>query len=257
MSMQLLKMMAREGEVFTIDQVHEKTGIQKEVLRVILSRMEKGGLLERIKRGTYLIIPLASEKGRYTMHEFALASHLIRPYAIGYWSALHHYGLTEQIPVTVFIQTTARSKKTLIEILGITFRIIRLKEEKLFGLRKEWIDDAQVIITDKEKTIIDCLDKPQYAGGITLVAQALAAHQMSDTFDLNRMIRYAIDIGNSAVVRRLGYLSDTMGLDMGRTLPRPESHNYLLLDPTMPAVGRKNPAWRLVINTDVTDGAFA
>jgi len=257
MSMSLLKMMAREGEVFTIDQVHEKTGIQKEMLRVILSRLEKSGLIERIKRGTYLIIPLASEKGRYTMHEFVLASHLIRPYAIGYWSALHHYGLTEQIPETVFIQTHARSKKTLVETLGITFRIIRIKEEKIFGLRKEWIDDAQVIITDKEKTIIDCLDKPQYAGGIIEVAKALGTHQMTDTFDLNKMSRYAIDIGNSAVVRRLGYLADTVGLDVGHTLPRPESHNYLLLDPTMPAVGRKNAAWRLVINTDMSDGEFA
>ncbi|HIJ07366.1 hypothetical protein [Methanocalculus sp.] len=44
------------------------------------------------------------------------------------------------------------------------------------------------------------------------------------------------------LVQRLGYLSDTIGRDMGRTLPQPESHNNLLLDPTMPAVGRKNPA---------------
>ncbi len=57
-------------------------------------------------------------------------------------------------------------------------------------------------------------------------------------------------VGSLKLVRRLGYLSDTMGLDKGRTLPRPESHNYLFLDRTMPAVGRKNPAWRLVINTD-------
>ena len=81
------------------------------MLWVILSRMEEKGFIERIEKGKYLIIPLGSEKGKYTLHEFVIASYLVEPYAISYWSALHHYGLTEQIPTTVFVQTPARKKK--------------------------------------------------------------------------------------------------------------------------------------------------
>jgi predicted transcriptional regulator of viral defense system len=244
MTIEILKAMAKENQVFSFAQLYQRTHIKKEMLWVILSRMEAKGYIERIERGKYLIIPLGSEKGKYTLHEFVIASYLLEPYAISYWSALHHYGLTEQIPNTVFVQTTARKKKNLMEIFGVNYQIVRVKEEKFFGICKEWIEETPVSITDKEKTIIDCLDKPQYGGGITEVAKALK----NDSLDYNQLSNYALKIGNFAVVRRLGYLCEQMGIPLN--LPLPPSKKYLLLDPTMPAKGKNDPKWRLVINQD-------
>jgi predicted transcriptional regulator of viral defense system len=236
--------MAKEGQVFSISQLHEKTHIKKEVLKVILSRMEEKGSIERIERGKYLIIPLSSEKGKYTLHEFVIASYLVEPYAISYWSALHYYGLTEQIPGTVFVQTPARKKKNLMEIFGVNYQIVRMKEDKFFGIRKEWIEETSVSITDKEKTIIDCLDKPHYAGGIIEAAKALK----NSSLDYDKLRTYAIRMDNFAVIRRLGYLCERMGVPLD--LPQPRSKSYLLLDPTMPAKGENDAKWRLKINTD-------
>jgi len=172
MTIEILKAMAKENQVFSFDQLYQKTHIKKEMLKVILFRMEEKGFIERIEKGKYLIIPLGSEKGKYTLHEFIIASYLVKPYALSYWSALHHYGFTEQIPSTVFVQTTARKKKSRMEIFGANYQIVRVKEDKFFGVRKEWIEDTRVSVTDKEKTIIDCLDKPHYAGGIIEIAKA-------------------------------------------------------------------------------------
>jgi len=244
MTIEILKSMAKENQVFSFDQLYEKTHIKKEMLWVILSRMEEKGFIERIEKGKYLIIPLGSEKGKYTLHEFVIASYLVNPYAISYWSALHHYGLTEQIPSTVFVQTPARKKKSLLEIFGVNYQIVRVKEDKFFGIRKEWIEETAVSITDKEKTIIDCLDKPHYAGGVTEVAKALN----DSSLDRDRLTDYALRIENFAVVRRLGYLCEKIGVPI--SLPPPRSNNYLLLDPTMPAEGKNDPKWRLVINND-------
>jgi predicted transcriptional regulator of viral defense system len=244
MTIEILKAMAKENQVFSFAQLYQKTHIKKEMLWVILSRMEEKGFIERIEKGKYLIIPLGSEKGKYTLHEFVIASYLVEPYAISYWSALHHYGLTEQIPGTVFVQTPARKKKNLMEIFGVNYQIVRVKEDKFFGVRKEWIEENPVSITDKEKTIIDCLDKPHYAGGIIEVAKALK----NGSLDVNQLSAYAIRIGNFAVIRRLGYLCEKMGIPLD--LPHPRSKKYLLLDPTMPAKGENDPKWRLVINND-------
>jgi len=244
MTIEILKSMAKEGQVFSFDQLYKKTQIKKEMLSVILSRLEDRGFIERIEKGKYLIIPLGSEKGKYTLHEFVIGSYLVEPSAISYWSALHYYGMTEQIPSTVFVQTPARKKKSQMNIFGLNYRIVRIKKEKFYGLRKEWIEEVPVNITDKEKTIIDCLDKPQYSGGIIEVAKALK----TGSLDHERLSEYALKIDNFAVVRRLGYLCDRMGFQV--ELPPPKSKKYLLLDPTMPPTGFNDSKWRLVVNLD-------
>lgn len=245
MMLDILKTMAKENQVFSFGQVYQKTHIDKKVLSVILSRMETKGFIEPIEKGKYLIIPLGSEKGKYTLHEFVIGSYLVRPYAIAYWSALHHYGLTEQIPSTVFIQTPARKKKNSIPVFGVNYQVIRIKKEKFFGIEKVWIEETPVSITDKEKTIIDCLDMPHYAGGIIEPAKALKDKSLK----YDRLRDYAMKIDNSAVVRRLGYLCEHLGISLD--LPRPQSKGYLSLDPTMPAKGKNDPKWRLVVNLDV------
>jgi predicted transcriptional regulator of viral defense system len=244
MTIEILKSMAKENQVFSFDQLYKKTHIDKGMLRVMLFRMEEKGFIERIDKGKYLIIPLGSEKGKYTLHEFVIGSYLVDPYAISYWSALHYYGLTEQIPTTVFVQTPTRRSKSSTEIFGVNYRVVRVKEDKFFGIRKEWIDETPVSITDREKTIIDCLDKTQYAGGIIEVAKALR----NSSLDYDKLSEYAIRLDNFAVVRRLGYLCEKMGVPIN--LPPLHSRKYLLLDPTMPAEGKNDPRWRLVINND-------
>ncbi len=246
MTIQILKSIAKEGQVFSFGQLYRKTHIEKEALSVILSRLEDRGFIERIEKGKYLIIPLDSEKGSYTLHEFVIGSYLIEPSAISYWSALHYYGLTEQIPRTVFLQTPARKKKSRLNIFGLDYQIVRIKKEKFYGLRKEWIEEAAVSITDKEKTIIDCLDKPQYSGGIIEVAKALKTGLLNQ----KRINEYALKIDNLSVVRRLGFLCDQIGLPLA--VPQIKSKKYLLLDPTMPSMGPVNTKWRLIINLDTT-----
>jgi len=247
MRIRVLEELAKRGNTFTFEDLKKISNSGDDVLWVILSRLEKKGWIERIEKGKYIIIPLGAEKGKYTLNEFVIGSLLVKPYAIAYWSALHFYGLTEQIPNMVYIQTPARKKKQNIEIFGVNYRIVRVKKAKIFGIRKEWIDETEVNITDKEKTIIDCLDKPQYCGGIVEVAKALK----NGEFDKSKLIEYSSRIENSAVIRRLGYLCDLLKIDVSP--PVVDTRNYLYLDPTMPKTGVKNARWRLIINLDEKD----
>ncbi len=239
-----LSKLAKQGETFTFDNAYRITHINRVYLRKIIYRLEKSGAIERIARGKYIIVPLHGEKGKYTLHEFIIGSLLITPYAISYWSALNYYGMTEQIPSTVFIQTTSWKKKQEIEVFGVKYKIVRIKKEKIFGLRTEWIEETKVNITNREKTIVDCFDKPQHCGGVVEVAKALR----KENFDQEKIIKYAREIGNSGVIRRLGYLCDFLRIDID--VPMIETRNYLLLDPTMPHKGKKDAKWRVIVNLD-------
>ena len=244
MRIKVLDELARR-KVFSVEEAERISGVDKNVLKVILSRLEKKGWVERIEKGKYMVIPLGARKGEYTLNEFVIGSLLVNPSAIAYWSALNYHGLTEQIPATVFVQTTSRKKKQKLEIFGVRYRIVRVKKEKFFGIERVWIEEFQVNVTDREKTIVDCLDKPEHCGGVIEVAKALKHGE----FDFEKLSEYAIKIGNSGVVRRLGYLCDVLGLQIN--LPEVKAKNYLLLDPTMPKKGETNGRWRLIINLDV------
>ena len=239
-----LSRLAKEGEVFTFDNAYKIMHINRVYLRKIIYRLEKRGAIERIARGKYIIVPLHGEKGKYTLHEFIIGSLLVTPYAISYWSALNYYGMTEQIPSTVFIQTTSWKKKQEIEVFGVKYKLVRIKKEKIFGLRTEWIEETEINITDREKTIIDCLDKPQYCGGVVEVAKALRKENLNH----EKIVKYAREIGNSGVIRRFGYLCDFLRIDID--VPMIKTRNYLLLDPTMPHKGKKEAKWRVIVNLD-------
>ncbi|MCK4652888.1 MAG: type IV toxin-antitoxin system AbiEi family antitoxin domain-containing protein [Candidatus Cloacimonetes bacterium] len=242
MRISLLEKLAKKNNTFTFADAFKTTKVQRDVLWVILSRLEEKGWIERIEKGKYMIIPLGAEKGKYTLHEFIIGSLLVKPYCISYWSALHYYGFTEQIPNTVFIQTTSRKKKQKLEVFGVKYKIVRVKPEKFFSLKTEWVEESSVNIVNKEKCIIDCLDKPQYCGGIVEVAKALK----NKNIDIIKLLEYAQRIGNSGVIRRLGYLCDLFNKRI--RLPEIKTRNYLFLDPTMNHKGTRNSKWRLTIN---------
>ena len=234
-------------KAFTIEDAEQISHANKDVLKVILSRLEKKGWIERIEKGKYIIIPLGAEKGKYTLHEFVLGSYLVDPCIISYWSALNYYGFTEQIPRTVFIQTTSRKKHQEVTIFGIPYKIIRIKGEKIFGTKKEWFEETKINLTNREKTIIDCLDKPQYAGGIIEVAKALRTEE----YDKKTLIKYAKKINNTGVIRRLGYICDFLQIPIN--LPTVKTRNYLKLDPILPASNKLNAKWNLIINEELGD----
>ena len=232
-------------KIFTIDEAEEAFDVDRASLRVILSRLEDGGWIERVERGKYIVIPLTARKGEFTLNEFVIGSELVEPYAVSYWSALNHHGLTEQMSGTVFLQTTSRKKKRELRVFGVRYKIVKILESKFFGVEKAWIDNTAVNITDEEKTIVDCLDHPEYSGGVIEVAKALR----NGAFEGDTLSEYARRIGNSGVVRRLGYLCGLLGVQVD--LPDIDARNYLYLDPTMPKKGELDGRWRLVLNVEL------
>jgi predicted transcriptional regulator of viral defense system len=217
-----------------------------------LERLQNKGWIRRIRRGRFAVIPLSSGEDRSPqLHEFVIAMELVSPAVIAYWSALNHLGMTEQLSRTVFVATDHPVRRQPGDVLGVTYKIVSVKSGKLFGVDKEWIDEVAVYVTDREKTIIDGLDLPQYVGGVSEISKALA--RSWKMLDKKKLTRYAARIGNSAVAKRLGFLVETLELGDVEEL-RATMHlapGFSRLDPTMPKQGKYNRRWGLLINTEI------
>ena len=174
--------------------------------------------------------------------------HLVNPAAIAYWSALNHHGMTEQLPRTVFIATNHLVRYPPKDVLGFSYKIISLRPHRYFGIEKDWVDDGPFFITDREKTIVDGLDLPEYVGGVGQIAQAL--RRAWKDLDRRKLFRYAVKMGNMAVAKRLGFLMETLALgDVEPLRERVElSKGYSALDPLLPRKGRHDKRWGLLVN---------
>ena len=159
---------------------------------------------------------------KFTEHEFILASRLISPYYISYWSALNYYGLTEQVSKTIFIATLKRKLEK--EIMGLKFRFITLNKNKFFGFKAMQLNNHIIKIGEVEKAIIDCLDLPRNCGGIVEVIKAI--DEAKKEIDFNKLIAYAKKMQNAAILNRLGYILELLGI---KANIKPSKH-YVMLD---------------------------
>ena len=246
----LLASLAEEGKnIFTLSDITGRISGSYKNAKVIANRLVKKKWLIPLTRGTYLIVPLeAGVKSEYTEHEFVIASHLAKPYYIGYWSALNFHGLTEQVPMTVYVVTTKRLKDR--TILDTRYRFITLIKRKFFGYEKEAVSNTNVNISDMEKTLADCFDHPEHCGGISEAAKAL--WNAKDEISMEKGIEYSLKMGNSAILKRLGFLLELLQIDVEEEFMRKIMKNlkkgYVLLDPLEESKGSYSTKWGLLVN---------
>ncbi len=217
-----------------------------------LERLQSKGWIRRIRRGRFAVIPLSSGEDRSPqLHEFVVAMELVSPAVIAYWSALNHHGMTEQLPRTVFVATDHPVRRQPGDVLGVPYKIVSLKSDKVFGVMKEWIDEIPFSVTDREKTIIDGLDLPQYVGGVSEIIKALIGSWKM--LDEKKLRKYATKIGNSAVAKRLGFIMEMLRLGDVESFHTevPRAPGFSALDPTMPKHGKYNRRWGLLVNAEI------
>ncbi len=216
-----------------------------------LSRLARKGWIKRLDRGTYLIVPLeAGPEHAWSESGLVIAPYLVKPAAVAYWSAMHYWNMTEQIPQTTFVQTTVR--KHPMSLLGQDFRFITIRPERFFGVYERSFEDRRVVVTDREKTLLDAAARPDLSGGIAQLSQALKT--AGPDLDWDKLDTYLEKWGGGTVVKRLGYLLEESSLILPGIQQRLDrwkgmlTQGISLLEPGSPSRGPVVTRWRLMVN---------
>lgn len=221
-------------------------------VRTMLQRMIKKGLLAKYGKDILWIVPLNQDAASFLPNWHLMAEALAGDdkYYVGYYSALQLHGLITQPSLKEQI-VCASANSRVINLRGVDFQIIKHNPDHFFGVRKMWADPFnKVACSDLEKTIIDCLFKPEYAGGIVETAKAMWAAR--NRLDYDRLLKYAGQFGSQAVLKRLGYLLEKLniGESVVPDLMRRRSSSISNLDTGSPAEGKITTRWNLLINVD-------
>ncbi|PCI91302.1 hypothetical protein COB11_08525 [Candidatus Aerophobetes bacterium] len=234
-------------KVFTNDQakgIATQLGYRPEYVAEALFHLLGNDWVVRIKKGVYGV-SVNSGLGS-SPHEFERAMSIAPFSAISHWTAMHYHHMTQQTPNIVFASTSDRCPRVCGSSKSM-YHFIKVKKEKFFGIENIWIDDAQVQITDPEKTLLDGLISPQYCGDFQEVFHAFK--MFGDQINVERIVEYALMLDH-ATIKRLGWVLDALGYKnrVISKLLRFPIKGYRKLDASAPAKGIYNSKWMIQEN---------
>ncbi|PWB56501.1 MAG: hypothetical protein C3F06_01045 [Candidatus Methanoperedenaceae archaeon] len=231
----------QEYYYFTVRELAGLLKVPIEKAYAIVSRLEGSGFIKSVERGKYLL--LGFEPERVLSNPFFIASRIVYPSYVSFWSALNFYGFTEQVPAMVLLASVR--KKTEVEFNSLRFKYVLMNPGKFFGYRKEKLGDLDFLIAEEEKAIVDSLYLPENAGGLVEVAKAV--YNARDKVDLEKLFSYAIDMKSRSLSSRLGYLLSRFGTDAAMLLESSASE-YIKLDPTREKSRIWDKKWHVNVN---------
>lgn len=222
-------------------------------IKELLSNMAKRGLLMRLKKGLYYIIPYEQDAEAFMPDWHLIAENLVKDakHYIGYYSALQIHNLITQPSLKEQIVVSKQIRPSTIKIKDVPFQFIYHNENHFFGTKRIWINSFhKVVCSDLEKTFIDCLFKPDYAGGIVEITKAI--YLSRDKINYDKLYEYSVRFQSQAVIKRLGFLLEILDIktNIVEELLKIKTKSFVILDTELPKTGEMINRWSIQQNLE-------
>jgi predicted transcriptional regulator of viral defense system len=223
----------------------------------VLAALKAKGAALRLGRGKYaLVSPEAMQgTGAFVQDPLAVAAEFLelegQDYMAAYLTAAYLHGVLEQVPQTVQIMVTKQRRELRLSE-SQRVRFVAVLSRNFFGSQELRYGDRLVKASDLERTVLDCLDRLDLAGGLAQAVDILRA--ASDKLDGKKLFGYAKRLGSRSLQERLGYILERLGLlpDVANALSSLKHPVPCLLDPQGPRGGKVSDRWHLWVNAEVS-----
>jgi len=220
--------------VFDLKILRETIDKDSNYAKLVLHRLKKDKLIFEI------------EKNKYTTTEdsLAIASNVIWPCYISFWSAIRYYNLTEQIPHVIEIITTRARKKREINFGNTKIIFTKIRPKYFFGYKRERYQNFNIFIAEKEKALLDsALFKKISFSEIC----GILKDNIGD-INIDLLMKYLIKIKNKALIKRFGLLLDKLNINKYNKLKKFIDYKYVPMDYALPLKGKRHKQWKVIDN---------
>lgn len=152
------------------------------------------GRVKRVKNGLYVTI---DSMGSISSNKFEIACKITETSFVAYHSALEFYGLANQVYNTVIVGSKTRF--TSFEFDDIEYENVMVKNH----YDVNFIKSSNIRVPSLERTIIDCIDNINLAGGIEEILNAL---EQVDNLNEKKMLDALASYGNMFLYQKTGYI---------------------------------------------------
>jgi len=237
--------------IVTVEQFDRLFGFDIGLRKQLFFRLKKKRILTPITRGVYFFSPLESGPFGRRMNEYLVPS-LLFPrgnYYIGYSTLYNYYGFTDQIFQTMYVLNTSRQRKRIIG--GVEFKLILVSPKRMYGFEKIKIRDSEIIVSDRERTLVDLIYFPDPVGGLKQASEILGSQIKTRKVDVKKLVKYAFRFPSISTRKRIGYMLERIGISSVILKPLLKSVAKSSLWPFYGSKSRKgtiNQKWKLIID---------
>lgn len=239
----------RNRATFTLDDAVDILRAPRNIVSNLLAKAQKRGVVTRLRRGVFTLVPfeLGTEM-TYGGNPLTVAARLLenKTYYLSHGTAMAIHGMTRQPQILVTASCVSPGRRHL-NAGGTEIRVVAIADDEVFGTKTHWTEDQQkVMVSDLERTIVDCLRRTDLCGGYSEIDAG--AWMVKTKINAGRLVDYALRLGVGSVISRVGYLLDSceIGTEEHRRLLRERlTATHHLLDPLLPSEGSYSATWHL------------
>lgn len=248
--------------VFTLGQLAEARGEHGRLAPAHnqLKWHVRNGRVKHVVRGVYAVVPPGMDPDRFHPDPFLVAN-AVRPQGIfAYHSALELLGTAHSVWNRVTLICDQRSRPIDVGSSRIEFLVIpapmRRGSRKQLGTQQVLRSTRRILTTGPERTLVECLRRPDQAGGLDEVVEAVSGLPLLD-FDL---LGKVLDAYNErSLWAAVGWLTEREQSTWSTPKSfiehcyrrRPRQNQYLIRSHRG---GKLLPRWRLIIPAHHTRG---
>ena len=219
---------------FTVSEASALLKKNQAYTSLYLHRLSKSGSIYCILRGVYAVSG---------SDIWAVASSLYNPSYVTAIGALYLHGLADQMPSRITVFNSRKSHIFNIKTPDGMYeiRFVKTSASRIFG----YVSEQGVIVAEPEKAIIDMLYIPDLAP-VHYVTDALSNLLGKNGQEhVNKLVEYALLMGSERLLKRLGYVLDTMGYDIHDRIRDKINKRY---EPFHKQAGRRIRKWFITVD---------
>lgn len=214
----------------------------------VVFRLKKKNILTPIKRGVYAFSPLEAGPAGRRVNEL-LVPPLFFPkknYYVGYSTMFNYYGLSEQLFQTVYVLNTSMRRERI--ICGVSYKFLKVPESRMYGLEAIKVQNTDVIISSKERTLVDLLYFNKPVGGVIPATETFKQIVREKKCDSKKLVEYAARFPNITTRKRIGVILDGLGIAGSILKPLVKSVEKTTISSLNGSrKGKLNKKWRVII----------
>jgi predicted transcriptional regulator of viral defense system len=206
-------------------------------------------ILTPIKRGFYAFTPLEAIPTGLRVNEFLIPPLFFprKDYYIGYSTMFNYYGLIDQLFQTVYVLNTSLFRER--TICGASFKFLKVSKNRMHGIETIRVDDTDVQVSSREKTLVDLIYFNRPVGGVERAAEILARMVREKGCDIGKLVECASLFPGATVRKRIGVVLEGIGIEKTALAPLVESVKKTAVSSfTGSRKGTLNKTWRVIVD---------